>query len=123
MRTFDQLYLRMKRYIFGVDYVYDKNVGYIVWQYSSGENVEILFIEAKDPGNGQGKELVRRMLHQIKPYHSVFVIRRAINDEAGKFYRSLGFTETVIKGLYKDEDAVFGVASYEQLLKTYEITS
>lgn len=107
MRTLEEVNQRTKQYIGSeVFYAY---YGYIVWQCSTGENYEILFIEVAEPRKGHGTRLIKEMMKLIKPYHSIFVFRRACNEEAGKFYRSLGFQETIIKGLYKDEDAVLGV--------------
>lgn len=89
--------------------------GFIAWQVGTGENVEILFIEVKEPRKGYGTRLLKRMKDQINPYHSVYVFRRELNTDAGEFYRSLGFTETTIKNLYKGEDAVLGVIPFEKL--------
>lgn len=89
--------------------------GYIAWQTGTGENIEILFIETKEPRKGDGGRLLKAMKAGIMPYHSVYVFRRAINTEAGEFYRKMGFTETVVKNLYKGEDAVLGVIPYENL--------
>lgn len=89
--------------------------GYIAWQCSTGENYEILFIEVREKRQGIGRKLILEMAKKIKPFHSVFVFRRAVNEEAGEFYRSIGFTETTIPGLYKDEDAVLGVIPYASL--------
>ena len=119
MRTFRQLMLRLDHYKNGTQYIYHKD-GYIVWQTSTGENVQILFIEVKTPRNGVGTSLLRDMCESINPYHSVFVVRRATNEAAGKFYRKVGFTETLIKGLYKGEDAVLATISFEQLKKNVQ---
>lgn len=113
MRTEQELKERMSSYI-GAEYIY-LDIGYIAWQVSTGENIEIIFIESKEIGHGFGKELIKKMVEKIKPYHSVFVFRLASNENAGKFYRSLGFRETTVQGLYKDVDAVLGVVSYETL--------
>lgn len=104
---------RMKEYT-GIQTITTDH-GYIAWQVSTGENVEILFIEVDEPGNGYGTELVRLMCERIKPYNSVFVFRRGFNIAAGRFYRKLGFTETNVHGVYKGEMAVIGTISYETL--------
>lgn len=114
MRTETELKQRMAQYI-GAEYIYIEDVGYIAWQMSTGENIEIIFIEAKEKNKGHGKMLVKQMCERIKPYHSVFVFRLASNECAGEFYRGIGFTETTIKGLYKGIDAVLGVVPYETL--------
>lgn len=115
MRSKEALDERLKQYQ-GAKLLW-RDYGYIVWQYSTGENVEILFIEVSEPRHGYGTRLIKEMCKHIKPYNSVFVVRRAQNEAAGEFYRSLGFKETTISGLYKDEDAVLGVITYEELLR------
>ena len=91
--------------------------GYITWQVSTGENVEILFIEVGEERKGHGKELIRQMCERIAPYNSVFVFRREGNEDAGHFYRALGFKETPIDGLYKEERAVLATIPYEDLCR------
>lgn len=113
MRTKAELLERMKHYQ-GARFIYEE-YGYIVWQMSTGENIEILFIDVKEPRKGYGTKLIKQMKHLIKPYHSVFVFRRANNGSAGEFYRKLGFEEQVVKNLYKGEDAVLGVIPFEKL--------
>ena len=114
MRTKEELKQRLSQYK-GVDFIYDEHIGYIVWQVSTGENVEILFIEAKEKRRGFGRMLLEGMTRCIKPYHSVFVYRLASNEVAGEFYRSFGFKETKINGLYGGDDAIINVISYEEL--------
>lgn len=114
MRTFQELTKRAKQYI-GSEIIYLDGKGYIVYQCSTGENYEILFIEVAQKRKGYGKLLIQEMCKKIKPYYSIFVVRRAINEEAGKFYRALGFEETLLKGLYKNEDAVIGIIPYDKI--------
>lgn len=116
MRTHRELTERLASYT-GAKYLYTEE-GYIAWQCSTGENCEILFIEAKEKHKGAGTNLLRKLCTRITPYHSVFVIRRACNEEAGAFYRALGFIETTIPNLYKNEDAVLGTVSYKDLCAT-----
>lgn len=118
MRSYQEFKNRLKEYE-GVKYIYE-DYGYIAWQVSTGENVELMFIEVAEPRKGYGTKLLKEMLRQINPYNSVFVFRLASNDTAGKFYRKMGFTETPIRGLYT-EDAVLGVASYKQLCQNLSI--
>ena len=99
---------------------YEDDFGYIVWQESTGNNVELLFIEVQEPGRGYATELVRQMCKHIKPFNSVFVFRLASNERAGHFYRKLGFKEQLVQELYK-EDAVLGVISYEELCQNLSI--
>lgn len=112
MRSRKELEERLKQYA-GPSYIYD-DTGYIAWQISTGENVEILFIEVSEPGRGCATELVRQMCSVISPYNSVMVCRLASNETAGYFYRSLGMKEFPIDGLYK-VPAVMSVISYEEL--------
>ena len=114
MRTFKEIAKRSSQYL-GSEIIYLDGKGYIVYQCSTGENYEILFIEVAQKRKGYGRMLIQEMCKKIKPYHSIFVVRRAINEEAGEFYRALGFEETLIKNLYKDEDAVIGVIPYDKI--------
>lgn len=116
MRTKEQLTTRMAGYT-GAQYIYH-DYGYIAWQMSTGENIEIIFIEVKEKGRGYASKLVKEMCAHIKPYHSVFVFRLRSNETAGYFYRKIGFHETVIPGLYASEDAVLGVVSYKELCQS-----
>lgn len=113
MRTKQELLDRLRTYK-GAEYIYTDN-GYIAWQYSTGENIEIIFIESKEKGLGYGRELVREMCKIINPYYSVFVMRLASNEDAGKFYRALGFREYIIRELYKGDDAIIGVIPFAKL--------
>ena len=113
MRSYPELIEKLKPYK-GEQHYYEPDFGYIAWQESTGNNVELLFIEVKEPGKGHATSLVKYMCQNIQPYNSVFVFRLASNEPAGHFYRKLGFEEILIKGLYK-EDAVLGVVSYKQL--------
>ena len=79
------------------------------------ENPRKTFIEAKEKRRGFGRMLLEGMTRCIKPYHSVFVYRLASNEVAGEFYRSFGFKETKINGLYGGDDAIINVISYEEL--------
>ena len=113
MRSYLEITERLNDYR-GPKLLYYPDVGFIAWQLSTGENVELLFIEVKNPGHGQATFLVKEMCKEIKPFNSVFVFRLASNETAGHFYRHLGFEEQVVKGLYR-EDAVLGVVSYKKL--------
>ncbi len=97
MRSRWELAERVSKY-HGIGVIYDDDVGYIVWHTATGDNVEMLFIEAKEPRKGHGTELYRRMVMRIvetktEPYHSLYGFRRTGNAEAEGFYRSLGFRQ------------------------------
>lgn len=113
MRSHHEITEKLKPYV-GYELRYKPGIGYIAWQESTGNNVELLFIEVLQPGNGHATELVKEMCREIKPFNSVFVFRLASNERAGHFYRKVGFKEQLVSGLYK-EDAVLGVANYEEL--------
>lgn len=114
MRSLQDFIKRLNLYEGAVDYIHIPDYGCIAWQTSTGENVELLFIEVANPGHGHGTDLLKQMCQVIAPYNSVFVFRLASNESAGHFYRSLGFKEQLVQGLYK-QDAVLGVVSYEEL--------
>lgn len=113
MRTRKEFLKRIEGYK-GIEYIYTKN-GYIAWQLSTGENIEIMFIEVREIRKGHGQELMRKMVAKVKPFHSIFVFRLASNEIAGNFYRKLGFKETIIKDLYRGQDAVLSVIPYEDI--------
>lgn len=116
MRTKQELEERLSQYKMA-NFIYSEDIGYIAWQISTGENIEILFIETKEHGIGYGKSIMKMFLEAVRPYHSVFVFRLAENEQAGFFYRKCGFKETLVRELYKGGDAVLGVATYENLCK------
>jgi ribosomal protein S18 acetylase RimI-like enzyme len=116
MRTKEELIERMKEYK-GAQYIY-RDGGYIAWQMSTGDNIEIIFIEVSEKGRGYASTLLSEMCTLIKPYHSVFVFRLKSNESAGHFYRKMGFTEYDVPGLYRGEDAVLGVITYDNLCRS-----
>lgn len=113
MRTLEEIEKRLS--IYDAPSLFYRDWGYIAWHLGTGQNVEILFIEVREPRKGYGTRLIQAMKKEIHPYHSVYVFRRAVNTKAGAFYRKLGFTETTISNIYKGEDAVLGVIPYENL--------
>lgn len=116
MRTLQEVKYKYDLYKNDIHYFYGDD-GYIVWRRSTGDNIEILFIEVKEKGKGIATRMVSYMCHVEKPFHSVFVFRLKGNESAGHFYRHLGFEETEVKGIYKGDDAVLGVVNYETLCK------
>ena len=117
MRTKGQVIERLGSY-HGPQTMY-LDYGYIIWQTTTGENFEILFIEVKETGQGLGVRLMKEWLTKLikaktLPFTSVSVTRLASNVNAGKFYRKLGFQEYEINGLYK-VPAVFSVMSFHDL--------
>jgi ribosomal protein S18 acetylase RimI-like enzyme len=118
MKSLKTIKARLEPYT-GAELFYT-DYGFIAWQLGTGDNYELLWIEVSEKGKGYGTELVREMVRRIKPYHSVFVWRKKSNESAGYFYRHLGFQETEISNLYK-EDAVLGVIDYETLCQNLSI--
>ena len=119
MRTREQLEQRLTRYL-GPETYYHPEIGLIVWQLGTGENLEILFIEVAEYGKGLGIRLIRKMVERLKvsPYHSVFVYRLESNLPAGRFYRSLGFREHHLgHSIYRDDQTVIAWIPWEDLLQ------
>lgn len=112
MRSHQELAKRLSAYS-GPQTIWTDH-GYLTWQMSTGENVEILFIEAE---RGFGKELLQKLCEAVRPFHSIFVVRLASNEIAGKFYRKWGFKEYCVPGLYRGVDAMMGVVEYQTLCK------
>jgi ribosomal protein S18 acetylase RimI-like enzyme len=105
------------------EYIYDPDLGYIAWHFSTGGNIEMLFIEAAEVGKGLGSELYRQMLRQLqsskeKPYHSMFAFRLESNTVAGKFYDALGFTQIQLgQSIYGGDGTVLMWITFDDLLK------
>jgi len=98
MRTLDELRDRLGTYAEGPRYVYHEGVGYLAWHYTTGENVEALFLEVAEKRKGHGTALYREMCETILrdgpvPFHSVLAYRRSDNAAAEAFYRSLGWNQ------------------------------
>lgn len=124
MKTLDELKDRIALYqgarTFRTDF------GFIVWQITTGENIEILFISVVETGKGLGTALVKDWVAHLiaegqKPFHSVMVTRLESNTEAGRFYGKLGFTEHSIADLYKVR-AVLSTISFEKLCQNLSIS-
>lgn len=82
----------------GVEYIYDKAVGCIAWRYATGNNLEILELEASVRGIGKGLLLYKMMVEQIVksgkvPRHSIVAYRRTSNEAAARFYNSMGWAQ------------------------------
>jgi len=123
MRTLEQLRRRIAGYG-EAEYIYERNVGYIVWHYSTGDNVEILFIETRA---NQGAMLVKMMVEALiakkgKPYHSVFVFSLGENERARKFYTKLGMKQVNLgSSIYRDGETVLSWISWDELLQNLDL--
>ena len=94
MRTLIDLQLRLQPYK-NVEYIHYENLGSIAWHYSTGENIEMLFLEAS---LGYGALMYVRFVNLLqsrreKPYNSVFAFRRTDNETAKHFYEGLGWQQ------------------------------
>lgn len=122
MRTVEQFADRIAAYG-PVEWIHDPNVGNIAWHLGTGDNVEMLFIEAKEVRKGHGTELYRRMCLRLieegkRPYHSVYGHRLGSNEAARAFYDSLGFTQLNIgRSIYGGDDCVVMWVEWKQLLR------
>ena len=83
--------------------------GYIVWRTGTGGNAELLHIRTPNLARGAGRRLMMTMVRRLRnkpPYATVFGFTRLDNKAAHKFYRSLGFTLSLVWGVYADGCAV-----------------
>lgn len=123
MRSHKELQERLKQYPRS-EHLYYGDLGYIAWQYGTGQNVELLFIETREPGNGGVllSSMVRVMLaNQKVPYHSVYAFCLASNERARRFYRAIGFTEVDLKrSIYRDDGTVLFWITWKDLVRVFE---
>jgi len=119
MRTEAQLLLRLE--VYGVyEYIYWEGRGYMAWHLSTGENIEILFVEIHPSLRGQGltSQLFAEFCQRAKlnpPYNSVFAFTRADNEIAHRMYLRFGFYLKRIPNLYKHLDAYLAVVNFQKL--------
>ena len=81
-------------------FIFEPDVGYIVWRFGTGENVELLHIRAFTTGKGDGPRLIKMMLEKLKenpPYFSVFGFLLDENIPMKKVYNKMGFN--LVEGL------------------------
>jgi hypothetical protein len=118
MRTLDELQARLELYK-EAEYIYVVGVGSIVWHYSSGDNIEILFIEAPNHGRELYHLMVSRLLsHNEKPYHSVFGFHLTSNTRAARFYEKMGWNHINLgQTIYRGEGATIVWTTWEGLLQ------
>jgi hypothetical protein len=119
MRTSSELAERIERY-HGLWYIC-REEGSIVWHLSTGDNIEVLFIEAQ-PGHGQ--EMLRRMAHAVEgmseePYHSVFAFCLAGNERGRRFWRDAGWREIELgRSIYRDDETVLFWIPWDELKRS-----
>ena len=125
MRTQRELVDRLSGYE-SPTLIYDPDVGYIVWHFTTGDNLEVLFIEAKEPGKGQGIQLYKRMIKVIEktkrlPYHSVVGYRRSQNELAQRFYAKMGFIQVDLgQSIYREGGTTLMWITWADLKKNLE---
>lgn len=95
----------------------ENEYGYIFWQQTTGENIEIVFVQVEERRKGHGTDLIRKMCKKIKPFHSVIVYTREENSVARTFYEHLGFKGVIVKNLYKEGNAMLYTIPFKKLKK------
>jgi ribosomal protein S18 acetylase RimI-like enzyme len=106
-----------------VEYFYDPEMGYLVWRVSTGENVEMLFVEAATMNRGLGRKLYQRFVKILQgqdkePYHSVFAFRLGSNEVAKRFYDKMEWTQVDLgQSIYRDDHTVLMWITWQDLIK------
>lgn len=98
---------------------YHDDTGFITWRKGTGGNVELLNIAVYQPGQGHGKNLLRKMLSQLlsePPFCTVFGFTRVANLSSRKFYESAGFDLQHVNGVYNDGEAILFNARFTHLV-------
>src|SRR5579872_6541249 len=81
--------------------VFDDGMAYVVWRLGTGNNAELLHIQASE--RFKGYQLLRAMLNEMRPpYATVFGFTRFSNVVARAFYKRHGFTLSKVRGVYDD---------------------
>lgn len=99
-------------------FMFFPGVGYIVWRFGTGENVELLHIRSFKTGHGFGQRFVKCMLRELKktpPYYSVYGMTLASNLPAIKLYEKLGFITMECPFPYKEGNSVVFYQEFEIL--------
>jgi len=118
MRTLQELKEKLEGYG-SAEFIYYQDTGYLAWHFSTGANIETLFIEAKP---GCGSWLYRKMVEKILetgkiPYHSVFCFTLESNERAIGFYRKMGWTQVFLgQSIYRDDTTVLCWTTWQDLL-------
>lgn len=112
--------------VYRQDYVYDEEIGYLVWRTGTGNNLEALFIEVRAKGRGDGRVLYRRMVEKLlgsgeRPYYSVFGFVLGSNERALGFYRRMGWAVVPLgRSVYMADETVLVWIAWDDLLKELE---
>lgn len=122
MRSLAELRERLGRYD-RAEYLYYPNLGYIAWHYSTGENIECLFLEAV-PGCGTllyGRMASLLVSRNERPYNSTFAFCLGSNERARSFYRKLEFVQVDLgRSIYRDDDTVLNWIEWRHLLEVLQ---
>lgn len=120
--TFQEFHDRYIQKFLTQYYIFNPELGYIVWRFSTGENVELLHIRAFKSGEGIGQRLIKAMINELQknpPYHSVFGFTLADNTRAHKMYKSAGFDLSECPFPYKGGKSMIFCQTYDVLVKKY----
>ena len=123
MRSLQELKNRLSSYD-GVDFVYYPNIGYIAWHQSTGDNIEVLFIEVKP---GYGGWIYNRMVKTLlgagrEPYHSVFCFWLKSNQAAAMFYKSMEWNQVDLgQSIYQNDETVLCWITWKNLLQNLNV--
>lgn len=123
MRSREELLKKLEDYGESWHYIYDPKVGYIVFGPATGNNLEVMFFEALEPGKGQGLKLYRIMMaylqrNSLEPYHSVHSYLLESNQMATRFYTKLGWTLVYLgQSIYKGDKTVLVWITWEELIE------
>jgi len=98
--------------------------GFIIWRRATGDNVELLHIKTYVKGMGTGKLLICKMLYELledPPFATVFGFTRLSNTDAQRFYTTMGFDLSIVRGVYADGHAVLFSQSYDKLKELHNV--
>lgn len=102
--------------------IHQEQEGIIAWRWATGDNVELTHLKVQTPRKGCGRRLLRAMLVKLKeepPYHTVFGFTRVGNIRAHAFYRAMGFSLSLVTGVYADGAAMIFSAPYLDLCRKH----
>jgi ribosomal protein S18 acetylase RimI-like enzyme len=119
MRTEQELERVLQSYQ-GAECLYLQNIGYIAWHESTGNNYEILFLEAN---LGYGAAIYRAMMHHLeaskqRPYHSLFCYILGSNARAIRFYEKMGWNIVRLgQSIYRDDETVLAWVVWDEFIE------
>ena len=101
--------------------------GHLAYRWGTGDNVEIthLKVDQQFRGMGYGRQLLELLLRELQdcpPYATVYGFTLFENGEARAFYQSVGFTTSLVAGVYDVGRAVVFSARYEDLCNLHNVT-